>query len=201
MQLDCRSELRDLGKNGTTVRGYTTGINSHDGTTRLKWGNVSFTVCCKNTFLHAESLLANSYKHTAGIQEEVDMSVRNVLALGLKEAELFRLFRRMSEVPLSGNMIRNVVREVSGIDMDSKTIGEDHSTKLIKKSERLLSSITTETAQKGNTLWGLFSGITHFTSHVMSNRRGENARLTNKYLGSGLKVDNNTISYLSSFIK
>jgi len=50
VQLLSGNQLNGIGKNKTTVIGYTTGLNSHDGSTSLKWGSTNTTICCQNTF-------------------------------------------------------------------------------------------------------------------------------------------------------
>jgi light-regulated signal transduction histidine kinase (bacteriophytochrome) len=54
----------------------------------------------------------------------------------------------------------------------------------------MLQSIGSEMSVKGETLWGLFSGVTHYTSHVMPTPKRENARLESKYVGNGGNIDN-----------
>jgi len=43
-------------------------------------------------------------------------------------------------------------------------------------------------------LWGLFSGVTKYTSHVMPVPNRENGRLESKYVGNGADVDNESFS-------
>jgi len=57
LQLSTGNEINGIGKNRTKVKGYVTGINGHDGTTSLKWGEVNFTICCRNTFASASRTL------------------------------------------------------------------------------------------------------------------------------------------------
>jgi hypothetical protein len=65
IQLNTGNQIQDIGKDRTQVKGYITGINSHDGTTSLKWGNANITISCSNTFAMATKQLKQSARHTS----------------------------------------------------------------------------------------------------------------------------------------
>ena len=101
LQLNTGNEIKGLGKNGTTVKGFVTGINSHDGTSSLKWGAVNFTVCCRNTFAMAQKALQQSAKHTSSIHDRVEISVRQITGIADAEKSIFDQFIRLSQVPVT----------------------------------------------------------------------------------------------------
>ncbi len=197
IQLDTHTEIKDLGKNRTTVKGYVTGINGHDGTTSLKWGEVNFTVCCKNTFAMAKGALQNSARHTASIRDVVERAIMEIE--GIKEAEktIFEQFIRLSNVPVNKNNIARVVKHVTGVDI-TQPVDDKVSGYAKNRAMEMASSIATETSQKGDTLWGLFSGVTHYTSHKMPVPKRENARLESKYVGTGADIDNGVFDMILS---
>jgi hypothetical protein len=43
-------------------------------------------------------------------------------------------------------------------------------TQKLNKRDDILASVRTEMAELGNNAWGLFNGVTHYTTHVMSSR-------------------------------
>ena len=192
LQLNTGNEINGIGKNRTSVKGFVTGINGHDGTTSLKWGSVNFTICCRNTFASAKGKLQNSARHTASIHDRVETSIREIEKVTLTEKTIFDNFIRLSEIPVQKSNIVKIVKDITGVDIDmARSRAEElFSSYAINRAGELTSSIATEMAQKGDTLWGLFSGITHYTSHVMPAPTRENGRLESKYVGTGADIDN-----------
>lgn len=194
LQLATGNEINGIGKNLTKVKGYVTGINGHDGTTSLKWGSVNITICCKNTFASAKKALQTSARHTASIKDRVEISLREIGVVAKQEQTIFDQFIKLSEIPVNGKNIAEVVKHVTGVDI-TKT-DNDVSKYAENRAKSLTESIATEIAQKGETLWGLFSGVTHYTSHVIPTPNRDNARLESKYIGSGATIDNEVLSLL-----
>lgn len=192
LQLNTGNEINGIGKNRTSVKGFVTGINGHDGTTSLKWGSVNFTICCRNTFASAKGKLQNSARHTASIHDRVETSIREIEKVTLTEKTIFDNFIRLSEIPVQKSNIVKIVKDITGVDIDmTRSRAEElFSSYAINRAGELSTSIATEMAQKGDTLWGLFSGITHYTSHVMPAPTRENGRLESKYVGTGADIDN-----------
>jgi phage/plasmid-like protein (TIGR03299 family) len=191
IQLNTGNLIKNLGNNRTTVKGFITGINSHDGSS-LKWGACNITICCANTFAMAAKAMQESSRHTEGLKKKVEESIRRINGIADVEKTIFDNFIRLSEIPVEQSHIAKIVRDITDVDitMPEKLAAKEHTTQAINKSKEVIKSIATEMHQKGNTLWGLFSGVTHYTSHVMSTPKRENARLESKYAGSGLQIDN-----------
>lgn len=196
LQLNTGNEINGLGKNGTTVKGYVTGINGHDGTTALKWGAVNFTVCCRNTFALAQKELKQSAKHTQSIHDKVEASIRQILGIADQEKSLFDQFIKLSEIPATKEAIARIVKTATDIDINltGQQAKEKYSTYALNRSGELLDSIASEMNSKGQTLWGLFSGVTHYTSHKLPVPKRDNARMESKYTGTGLSLDNEAFS-------
>lgn len=200
IQLNTGNQIQDIGKDRTQVKGYITGINSHDGTTSLKWGNANITISCSNTFAMASRQLKQSARHTASIHDRVETSIREITGIVQAEKSLFDTFIRLSEVPVKKDNIVRVVREVTGVDiqMSRHDAEKSFSTYALNRSEELMTSINREMTGKGDTMWGLFSGVTHYTSHVLPVPKRENARLESKYTGTGYDIDNRVMSLITN---
>ena len=198
LQLNTGNEITNLGKNKTSVKGFVTGINSHDGTSSLKWGAVNYTICCRNTFAMAQKALQQSAKHTSSIHDRVEISVRQITGIADAEKSIFDQFIRLSEIPVTKANIAQIVRSVTDVDITLQS-QKDVSTYSQNRATELVNSIAQEMGTKGETLWGLFSGVTHYTSHVLPVPKRANARLESKYTGTGLSVDNNAFSQILAF--
>lgn len=202
IQLNTGNEIKGLGKNNTTVQGFCTGINSHDGTTSLKWGAVNFTICCRNTFAMAQKELKNSARHTRSIHQIVEQSINSINGVVEQEKSIFEKFITLSEIAVKKEHITKLVKEITDVDinMNQADAKEKYSTYALNRSTDLIQSISSEMNQKGQTLWGLFSGVTHYTSHKLPVPKRDNARIESKYSGSGLTVDNEAFSTVLSFM-
>lgn len=203
LQLSTGNEINDIGKNRTKVKGYVTGINGHDGTTSLKWGEVNFTICCRNTFASASRMLKQSARHTASIHDKVETSIREITGIATAEKSIFDTFIKLSQIPVTKDNIAKIVREVTNVDitLSSSNAKNDASKYSINRSTELLQSISSEMSSKGETLWGLFSGVTHYTSHVLPVPKRDNARLESKYVGTGASVDNDAFAMVLDFAR
>ncbi len=203
LQLNTGNEIKHLGKNNTTVKGYVTGINGHDGSTSLKWGAVNFTICCRNTFAAASGKLQNSARHTSSIHDKVERSIREIEGVVMQEKLLFDQFIQLSNVKVTRENIAKVVKSVTGVDLLKPMVEakNETSSRAINRATELANSISSEMYTKGETLWGLFSGVTHYTSHVMTAPKRENGRLESKYIGTGAEIDNNAFAEIMAMVR
>jgi phage/plasmid-like protein (TIGR03299 family) len=195
VQLISGNTIKSIGKNNDRVDGYTTGLTSHDGSISLKWGNTNITISCQNTFNSAARFLKHTMKHTFSMQSKIDDILREIDSVIQQEKSLFDTFIKLSEQPVKKNHIVKVVKEVTGVDISKKEYesAEDSTGYAINRTKELLTCIDTEMNQKGETLWGLFSGITNYTTHVMPVSNRDNARMESKYIGKGSKIDNKVL--------
>lgn len=201
MQLNTGNHIADIGKDRTQVKGYITGINGHDGTTSLKWGNSNVTISCSNTFASASRQLQQSARHTASIHDKVETSIRQIMGIVEAEKTLFERFIQLSNVPVTKDNIAKIVQKITDVDINlhPSRAEKEYSTYALNRSGELLTSINREMSGKGDTLWGLFSGVTHYTSHVLPVPKRDNARLESKYTGTGLSIDNDAFAMVMDF--
>jgi hypothetical protein len=85
MQLESPNKIQGIGANRDQVNGFLTGLNSHDGSTSLKWGETNITVSCKNTFFAAMRQLKQSARHTQSIHGRVEEAIRTLTGVITEE--------------------------------------------------------------------------------------------------------------------
>ena len=153
-----------------------------------------------NTFAAASKTLRNSARHTASIHSRVEESIAQILGVIQQEQAIFDKFITLSNRAVTKQDIAKVVKSITDVDitMSQSAAKNHHSQYSINRSQELLQSIGSEIKAKGETLWGLFSGVTHYTSHVLPVPKRENARLESKYTGSALDIDNKAFELLTS---
>ena len=201
IQLESPNKLQGIGENRTTVNGYLTGLNSHDGTTSLKWGETNITVCCRNTFMAALRQMQNKARHTQGLHDKVEESIRQILGIVQEEKTLFDTFIKLAEIPATREHTAKIVRNIAEVDilLTKQQLKDNYSTYAVNRAEELLAAIAREMNQKGQTLWGLFSGVTRYTTHTMPVPKRDNARLESIYTGSAYIANNDALQLIESF--
>ena len=182
-----------------TIQRWASGINSFDGSTALRWSPETNTISCQNTFWAAYKQMKNSVKHTTNMRMMVERSLKAIEALNEADHNLFEIFNRFVNEAANADHIAGVVQKVTGVDLkvDQKVEEEKHSTRTLNKAEDLLESITGEINSKGRTLWGLWSGLTHYSTWKAGNEKN---REKSKALGSLNRMDNAVFELMRTFV-
>lgn len=204
VQLKSPNIITGLGENKDTVKGYLTGINTHDGTGSLRWGSANITISCMNTFVYVGKQLKSKLRHSNNLHDRVEQAISELTTAENIERSLFDKFIQLSEIPLTREIGVKVVKDITGVDVtkSSSDAEKDYSTQAINKSKLLLNSIAQEINQKGSTLWGLMSGVTHYTTHVIGNKNTSNAyREQSTYIGQSFNINNDTFKTIATYGK
>lgn len=175
---------------GDRVEGFVTGINSFDGSTSLAFGNSTITISCQNTFFAALRELKNKVRHTKNMMIKVDEVAESLDKALVEEKKMFERIKRMSEVRMTSKVKDLVVRALFDIDstLDLKK-ESDIPTVTRNKMTRYDIDLQKELAEKGDNLWGLFSGVTRFTTHTATKNDME-SKLFGVYSARERKVFN-----------
>lgn len=193
-------DLKGIGENNDTVKKYMTAINSHDGSSSIAFGMSNLTVSCDNMF-HKVTRQADMTKirHSASMRENVDLLMMEFENIREQEKKMYENFQHMAERGVTTPMINNVIATVTGVDLrkQQSEIVDLYSTYQINNAAKLQERITEEMSYKGTTVWGLFSGVTSYTSKDMRVPNRDNGRLESKYTGGALKADNKVYNLLS----
>lgn len=189
----------DLKLGNDRVEGFVTGINSFDGSTSLAFGNSNLTISCQNTFFAAYKNL-EKVRHTKNMNFKIDEICRGIDLLVEEEKEMFTTIKRMSETSYDQKTKDRVIKSLFDIDYDIKLVGyhdsEELSTNTKNKLSRLYIDMNGELQEKGDNLWGLFSGVTKYTTHSLS--RNDNTE--NKMFGTYGKRERYIFNELSKLV-
>jgi hypothetical protein len=192
--------VNGIGENKDSIKKYVTAINSHDGSTSLRWGHTNITISCLNTFNAAYRDVKNSARHTQSIQRIVEQSLMELEALEKVEKSIFDTYFKLAETPVKKVHIEDIVLQTIDVDISvtKDVLEKEYSTYRLNQMHELLACIQKEMKQKGETLWGLFSGVTNYTTHKMSAPKRDNGRLESKYVGEGFRVDNDVFDVITT---
>ncbi len=159
----------DLKLGNDKVEGFITGVNSFDGSTSLAFGPSNITISCMNTFYAAFRNMNTKVRHTKNMQMKIDDICRGLEMVLEEEKEMFSDIKRLSETRFTketeewvSKLLFNIAKEVNLNDEDSlSSVTQNRLT-------RFYVDLNGELKEKGDNLWGLFSGVTKYTTHSLS---------------------------------
>ena len=168
----------DLKLGTDRVEGFITGVNSFDGSTSLAFGPSNITISCQNSFYAAFRNMDTKVRHTKNMIMRVDEICRGLEGVIREEAEMFEDIKKMSETRFSketeewvSKLLFNISRDVNM--HDEKAL----STVTQNRLSRFYIDLNGELKEKGDNLWGLFSGVTKYTTHSYSKNDNTEVKL------------------------
>ncbi len=168
-------KTQDLSLGRDQVKGYLTCVNSFDGSTSLAFGHCNLTISCQNTFFANYREMANKVRHTQRMHERIDIICMQIEDVLRAEQKIFQSIGRMTEVKIDQKVRDMVLGMMLNLDKEERLA--DLST-LSTRKKNILSdlevNIAGEVQDKGGNLWGLFSGITKYTTHSLKGDSNEN---------------------------
>lgn len=155
------------------IEGYISGFNSFDGRTSLAFGNASVTVSCQNTFWRGYRQVETRLRHSSQMKPRIEEILHKIDVLLTEEKENFEEIKRLNEIPMRAEVRDLVTRLMFDIDHEERLDVSSLSTNKQHKLIRFNWDLDMELEQKDQSLWGLFSGVTRYTTHSM--KRGDNS--------------------------
>ena len=151
------------------IEGYLTGINSFDGTTSLAFGPSNITISCQNKFFASFREMQSKVRHTKNMVMRVDEICRRLEGVLDEEKILFDKIVRLSETPFDQAIKDSVTRKLFNIDKDVDLNDMDSISGVTRnKLSRYYVDLNGELQGKGENMWGLFSGVTRFSTFSAS---------------------------------
>ena len=157
----------DLRLNGDVIKGFLSGFNSFDGSSSLGFGNSTFTVSCENSWWTAYREVKTKLRHSASMRPKIDEILANIDVVLQQEQKLFREIVMLSETAMTETQKDLVTALLFNLDREELLNESELSTRKKNQLEDFGNDLRTEIAQKGDNLWGLFSGVTRYTTHSM----------------------------------
>lgn len=149
--------------------------NSFDGTKRFHIGTTSSLARCSNQF--ASTLKVFSKKHTSFFDTNETMIKNIIKNYKTKKAILYESFDGMETVRVDESIILKLIKEIYAmLNNDSKSIKQKDWTKS-PSMLNLRKCIDLEMKDLGNNAFGLFNGVTWFTSHEMRSKEGNYSQI------------------------
>lgn len=185
---------------GDTIKRYITIIDSNDGSTGLSVGIGDLTMSCQNQFFKFYKAGQSRYKHTASMKQrllELPSLIESALAESLRLMEQYNTF---ASNEVSRELAHKMVNYLLGYDKQTMTHIQyaELGTKAQNNMENLYNHIEKEMNQKGNTLWGLHSGVTSWTTHEKQAPKRDNGRIESSMTGTNYKVNQASLEFVQN---
>lgn len=183
--------------NNDTIKRFVTIIDSNDGSTGLSIGIGDLTMSCQNQFYKFYKKGDAKFRHTATLEQKlktIPYLIETALKESLKQIEVYNKF---VSTEVTKDLAHKMVKHLLGYDRVYTSIEElsKKSTQSMNIMDKLYIHIEREMAQKGQNLWGLHSGVTSYTTHEISTPKRENARIESGLIGSGYKMNQNSLKF------
>jgi hypothetical protein len=158
---------------GDVIKGYISGFNSFDGRASLAFGNSKTTVSCQNTYWMAYRQVDTRMRHSANMRPKLEEILRNIDLLIAEEKTQFAEIERLHNTRMTAEVKDLITKRLFEIAIEERLDGGNISTNKTNKIKKFNYDLGLELGQKGDNLWGLFSGVTRYTTHSMKN--GDNS--------------------------
>jgi phage/plasmid-like protein (TIGR03299 family) len=169
----------DLKLGNDVIKGYISGFNSFDGKTSMAFGNSEVTVSCQNSFWRGYKQVATHLRHSSTMRVRIEEILSRIDVLVKEEQDMFKEITKLSEVRMTAEVKELVTKMLFEIEvterLDAPTV--PFSTNKKNKLKKFGYDLNLETAQKGDNLWGLFSGVTRYTTHSMKNSDNSESKM------------------------
>jgi phage/plasmid-like protein (TIGR03299 family) len=187
----------DMKLGNDRIEGYITGINSFDGTTSLAFGPSNITISCQNTFFGAFRSMDTKVRHTKNMVMRVEDICRGLEKVIDEESKMFEDIKMLSETRMTKEqedwVTRTLFNIMKEVDMNDE---EQVSSVTRNKLTRFYVDLNGELKEKGDNMWGLFSGVTKYTTHSMN--KGDNSE--NKMFGTFGRREREIFTKLTSLV-
>ena len=191
IQMQRPDNIFSIGKEPTKQFIYA--INGHDGSSSLKFGFMNEVLFCQNQFAWMSNSALSGYKHTESIQDKVKQ-LPSIINFADQEEKIFDL-QQFSMHNATADLMNDLVDYLTNTD---KLAGEIHTrTKNIRND--LESCIVSEVNRIGSTKWGLFNGVTRYTTHQKSSPRREYGKQESILIGSCGKMNEKAFNFLKEY--
>lgn len=149
---------------------------SHDGTKPLFIGTSSTYIRCQNQFGSIHKLM--KARHNSLLEMRVEEICQIMEGYYVKWQTQLEWFEKMSKVKIDPKLREGTIKMVLGKTLQD--INESGRESLMAKANQLIEDIEVETTDLGDNLWGLFNGVTKYTTHHMNNRVKDQFRMFDK---------------------
>lgn len=203
-----------------TVKRFVTLLDSNDGTASLSVGIGDKTMSCSNQYFQFYKVGDSKFRHSKNMKERI-LEIPNLIIFALERSmRMTRIYNQFEQTPCTKALVLGMVETL----LDTETLKKRMIAKMIKNGQEVPSVVEiTGKAKtnmdelvrnidlemnggiidgenyegKGQNLWGLFSGVTRWTTHTKSapKRVGSDGRLESIMSGTNYVFNQKALDF------
>ena len=169
--------------------------NSHNGSTRFCISSQTRMKRCGN--LYSRPLKVYSKKHLASIEfkpSDVEEIIQTYL---LKKEKMYSDFDGMDKIKVNPSIVHKLITEIHRMLSNDSRVPKENEWVNIPSMKLLKLSIDREMSALGNNLFGLFNGVTWYTSHEMRNSHSGWSRFN----GTAAEINQKAFRFCNNIMK
>ena len=173
-------------------------INGHDGSSSLKFGFMNEVLFCQNQFAWMSNSALSGYRHTESIQDKVKQ-LPSIINFADQEEKIADL-QEFSMQHATQDLVNDTIDYLSGTDLLAADVNPDtYSSRKLNIRNDIKACIYMEMNRIGNNKWGLFNGVTRYTTHGKSVPKRDNGREESLLIGSGKAMSEKAFNFIKNY--
>lgn len=185
-----QAALPDVVIDRSPLKRFISCINSHDGSGSIAFGSTNTNIVCMNTFHMAyKDGAMTRYRHTTSASERIKQAMVQIKQTMDGDQRLMDNFSRMADIKLTEGIVASVMERIIHKGFG---IAPNEEVKTRRKNQliTLSDAMQVEVRDQGETLWGLFNGVTRYTNHVAAPKDKKE-----EYVMDGAGYDLNLVAF------
>lgn len=178
---------------------YVTIIDSNDGSASLSIGIGDVVMHCDNQFYNFYKSGNAKFRHTATINEKIK-SIPTLVEVALnKSLKQIELYNTMIQAPITDANKHKLVKLLLGVNQLDNI--NDNTKRTNTMVQTLYDNIETEIKIVGANVWGLFNGVTRYTTYHQPTPKRINGKDESILVGAAYKKAIEGFEFCSDLIK
>jgi len=182
------------------IRDYIFAANSFDKTCQMCFGYTNTVISCQNTFNRVMKYdVSYKFRHTLNGEEKIlELPGLFEAHLGFRQ-QINETYQKMEGIMIPSGLTEELIAYLTNTDVLATNLNtaefDDLSTRKKNIISQLNNDINGEINAKGNSLWGLFNGITWYANHSRTVKKS-NTKDESILVGTGHKLMNDAFDFL-----
>lgn len=162
-----KNTQEDLFIGGHKIDDYLITGSSCDGKYAWFLGTTTVLLRCTNQFSKMNQV--QKVRHTKSSPKKIDELVRSLEVYFKGRQEMYQNFNRMQDYVVDDEIRDAAILYLLKLD-EQEIIEGNLSTRLMNRAETVAMALEHEMSDVGDSLWGLFNGMTYYTTHILKQK-------------------------------
>jgi len=181
---------------------YITIIDSNDGSQAVSVGIGNKMASCTNQTYYFYKHGFSKIRHSKTLEEKMEELPYLITVAMQEHLKMTELYKSFQSTPITIDLAYRMQETIldASIDMEADLFKE-LSTYKQNQVKKLNKAIFKEISEKGNTVWGLYNGVTRWTTHDRTVPKRENGRLESLMMGTAYKENLKALEFCKELVE